>query len=525
MSAARVPLMITKRMRRDLAGLGFTDDQIEAMTPAEAWQHLGGMPPEEAPPDLAPPEEIPPEPPEEADNRAHGTPHDVELEATLLGSVLIDPALRDDLRAVVRPSDLWDARHRALWAAMLRFDGLPDFESLRADLEQRGELTKAGGTPYMVQLIADAVTSTAYAHQHAALLRELAERRRVLAASAEIARLAYKEGSTAALEKAHKLLAGIEKERPGAPGLAHALLTADDILTGDWPDPVWIIPDKLPCGLAILAGKAKLGKSWLTLQLACAVGAGGMAFGQRVERGPVLYLALEDNERSLLDRMRQQDWPAGLPVQFMTLTQFAAKVGDLRTGGGAKLAELMQAGGYRLVVVDTLSRAVGGDQNDVREMTEALSPLQAIALEHNCAVVLVDHHNKLSTGDALTDILGSTAKGAVADTLLGLYRERGQADAKLTILGRRVRDQTIDLTFDGMTGCWQPHGETGGLEITANRQAILDALRELGRCKAPDVVAAVGRNRGPVFKDLADLAAAGYVTKVNNTYGLAHTQP
>lgn len=73
------------------------------------------------------------------------------------------------------------------------------------------------------------------------------------------------------------------------------LLTADQILTTQWPEPVWAIPHMLPAGLTILAGRSKIGKSWLALQIAQAVAAGSTVLDRQVQKGPVLYLALEDS--------------------------------------------------------------------------------------------------------------------------------------------------------------------------------------------------------------------------------------
>jgi hypothetical protein len=310
----------------------------------------------------------------------------------------------------------------------------------------------------------------------------------------------------------------IEGPVPGGPPLT--LLTADDILTTDWPEPVWAIPDMLPVGLAILAGKPKAGKSWLALQVAQAVGAGGMALGRQVERGPVLYLALEDPPRRLRERMLKQRWRPGLPVEFMPMGRFVDEVGDLRNGGGQRLAQQIQARRYRLVVIDTLSRSVQGDQNDVADMTVALGPLQEMAHEYSCAVILVDHHRKGSgfDPDAISDILGSTAKGAMTDTAWGLYRESGKANAKLAIIGRDVEAQTLALAFDGLTGCWQCEGDADELEITENRQAILDVVQGMGMATLGDVVGAVERNKGSVYRDLQDLANAGLIVKNGHGY-------
>jgi RecA-family ATPase len=74
-------------------------------------------------------------------------------------------------------------------------------------------------------------------------------------------------------------------------------------------------------GFSVLAGKSKLGKSWLALNLALAVASGGTAIGSiDVEQGEVLYLALEDTKRRLQGRLRkilaatEAEPPAGLTL-------------------------------------------------------------------------------------------------------------------------------------------------------------------------------------------------------------------
>jgi len=296
-------------------------------------------------------------------------------------------------------------------------------------------------------------------------------------------------------------------------------LTADEILTTDWPEPVWSVPGLLPSGLAILAGKAKVGKSWLALQIAQAVAAGGVALGERVTAGPVLYLALEDTPRRLRDRMTKQGWSAGLPCDFMALGEFYDQVGDLRNGGGEILARQIKHGGHRLVVIDTLGRSVGGDHNDYTDMTLALAPLQEIAHNNNCTALLIDHHNKMAGGDALTDILGTTAKGAMVDTALGLYRERGKAGAKLSVVGRDVDEKNLELTMDWLTGCWQVEVGSDGVNLTDNQAEMLDVLEAIGPAGCVDIAKALDRDKGNTYKDLADLVNRGLVSKAGKGRG------
>src|SRR5262249_36487301 len=76
------------------------------------------------------------------------------------------------------------------------------------------------------------------------------------------------------------------KEPSRGPGLAIDIFTAADLHSMELPEPKWAVDGILPDGLTLLAGKPKLGKSWLALNLALAVAGGGFALGSiPVERG------------------------------------------------------------------------------------------------------------------------------------------------------------------------------------------------------------------------------------------------
>jgi hypothetical protein len=77
----------------------------------------------------------------------------------------------------------------------------------------------------------------------------------------------------------------------------------------------------IPEGLTIIAGKPKIGKSWMALNMGIAIAEGGVCFGEiRVEAGEVLYLALEDTKRRLKNRIstvkrKQAGWPEQLYME------------------------------------------------------------------------------------------------------------------------------------------------------------------------------------------------------------------
>lgn len=334
------------------------------------------------------------------------------------------------------------------------------------------------------------------------------------------------------LQRFPKAAAGLEAdltelfaEDPTQPPLD--LLTADEILTAEWPEPVWAIPNLLPVGLTIIAGRPKVGKSWLALQIALSIASGGVALNERVDQGPVLYLALEDPPRRLKERMTKQGWTLGLPADFMKLGDFETQINDLRNGGGQRLARQIEVKGYRYVVIDTLSRSVYGDQSDVETMTLALTPIQAMAHAKNCAVVMIDHHRKpvLSNPDVVSDILGSTAKGAMADSIWGLYKEGGKAGAKLAITGRDIEERTLALTFDSKLGCWSYEGDADELELTERRQEIIDALEDLGRVGVVDIAKAIGQPKSHTYSRLQDLVNAGLVQRQKEGRRVLYERP
>ena len=227
--------------------------------------------------------------------------------------------------------------------------------------------------------------------------------------------------------------------RPERNGRIPETVTAADLMATELPPVRWGVRGVLPEGVTLLAGKPKLGKSWLALGLCVAVAAGGVALGTRqVEQGDVLYLALEDNRRRLQKRLGKMlcgPAPEGLEI--------ATAWPKLDEGGvealGAWLGEHPEA---RLVAVDTLAkiRPRTRGQNVYQDDYAALEELLPLAAEHEVAIVVVHHTRKMAAADPLDEISGSTGLTGGVDGVLVLKRDRGKADAVLHVDGRDIEE-------------------------------------------------------------------------------------
>lgn len=144
------------------------------------------------------------------------------------------------------------------------------------------------------------------------------------------------------------------------------------------------LPVTWPGTVTVLAGPRFAGKSWTALKLSLAV-AGATPFAGNVStfRGEVLYLALEDNERRLQQRLRallgHDDGPPPHGLHFAT------RWPCLANGGLQCLGDWLSTHpATRLVVVDTIHRLISPPSEPPPG-----SPWRELARRHDLAVVLV----------------------------------------------------------------------------------------------------------------------------------------
>lgn len=275
--------------------------------------------------------------------------------------------------------------------------------------------------------------------------------------------------------------------------------SAADLQAAELPEPPWVVPDLVPAGLTLVAGAPKIGKSWLLMQVAFALGSGGKTLGEDIEQRRVLYLALEDGPRRLKQRMENQQWPRLDTVTFAT---------DARPGD---LLGLLDRTAAEVCLIDTFTAFYEGlvrDHDKVGDVSGPLAELRRLVNDRGVSVWVVDHHSKAKRADPVTAILGSQGKGAGPDTIVGLYRERQSLEADLKVTGRDIEDQQRKLKWDSRLFCWHTVTTDGTQYKWAPE--ILRALRESTLpVSVSELEARTQVNRGTVSRVLAALVRGG----------------
>lgn len=265
--------------------------------------------------------------------------------------------------------------------------------------------------------------------------------------------------------------------------------TARELMTRQLPDPRWAVPDLLLEGLSIFAGRPKLGKSWLVLSLGLAIAAGGRALGRiPVTPGSVLYAALEDTPRRMQGRIRALLASGEPPPQALELLHQAPRIDQDLIEALDRWCELHTDA--RLIVVDTLAKIRAPRRRDSDWYADDMAfgaSLQALAVRHGVALLVVHHLNRSGAADPLDQVNGTTGLAGSADGVLILQRSRGQADATLMVTGRDVEEQSLALQFD--KGAWSLLGKAAEYQRTREQQAIVTALREADRPMTPKEIA------------------------------------
>lgn len=136
-------------------------------------------------------------------------PQDIDAERGVLGSLLLDPLMCDEVSLAVRPEEFYMHAHQVLFRHMLALhnEGKRIDATLLVDrMRQHGDLEAAGGIAYLREVV-ESVPTAANAVFYAKIVRAKSTLRQLIHASTEIIHDAYDQA-----QDARELLAAAEQK-------------------------------------------------------------------------------------------------------------------------------------------------------------------------------------------------------------------------------------------------------------------------------------------------------------------------
>jgi hypothetical protein len=283
------------------------------------------------------------------------------------------------------------------------------------------------------------------------------------------------------------------------------------ILENEPPPRSWIVPELIANkGLTVLLGGSKIGKSWLSLQLAYAVASGGYALGKiPVEQRNVLYIDLEESWELVHDRAASlQLQKLGGEGRLSICTSYPSN------NVKALQSYLHQHNETKFVIIDTLQKFLRIENlNDYSEVVGKLSPVKELADNYEVSILMLHHTRKGNGADNWTDDgLGSQGIVGTADNIIKLGRKRGEGRGELNITGRSCLEKNLIATFDKNCGSWTLDGDKQEVLEGDTQQLIYNWLKENGA-------------NGPkaIHKGLVEEGYEGTLSTIKNTMSrMAH---
>ena len=346
-------------------------------------------------------------------------PHNLEAEASVLGSLMLDRNAIVRVADFLRPEDFYLDHHAQVYRAALnlydRADPI-DLLTLAAELETMRVLERIGGQAFLAEL-QSGVPTAANVEYYGHLVEEGATKRKLIGAGGRITALGFDESTPAsqALDTAESVIFNIAEGR-----ITQDFVALKDILKTTWDQIEQIHKDQsvisgVPSGfndldaktggfqksdLIIIAARPGIGKTSITLNVAQHA-----AIQYKI---PVAIFSLEMSEQQLVTRLlcseasvdsyrlrtgllKDAEWPriaqamgALSEAQIYIDDSPTISVMEMRT----KARRLKSANNLGLIIVDYLQLMQGRNaENRVQEVSDISRGLKSLARELQIPVI------------------------------------------------------------------------------------------------------------------------------------------
>lgn len=235
------------------------------------------------------------------------------------------------------------------------------------------------------------------------------------------------------------------------------VISAKELQDMELPQLNVIVQHMLYQGVTVLASQPKIGKSWLSLDIAVSVATGQPILNNDTLQGDVLYLALEDSYNRLKSRLNLllngKEAPNNLYLSTMSSSIGFGLLDELNNF-------LISNPNTKLIIIDTLQKV-----RDTMKTTETaygydykeVGNLKKFADLHGISILLVHHLRKAKDkDDVFNQISGTNGIAGAADTMIVLSKQdRTQSETVFSITGRDVESYEQIMQFDKNTYRWK----------------------------------------------------------------------
>ena len=206
----------------------------------------------------------------------------------------------------------------------------------------------------------------------------------------------------------------------------------------------------------LLVGPSKAGKSFALTELCVAIAEGLPWLGFQCAQGRVLYVNLELDANSCINRMHDV-------YSLMTGEKHPANIGNIdvwHLRGEAvpmdklapKLIRRAKKKNYIAIVIDPIYKVITGDENSADQMAKFCNQFDLVAHQVGCAVIYCHHHSKGSQGQkhSMDRASGSGVFARDPDALLDMIELPVSDDLGKQQGDRRVCELAMDALRNSM---------------------------------------------------------------------------
>ena len=228
-----------------------------------------------------------------------------------------------------------------------------------------------------------------------------------------------------------------------------------DLKEKNLPPITFFVDNLIPQGLTLICSLPKIGKSFMAFDLCLSIAKGVPFLGFNTKKASCLYLALEDSENRLQDRLNKILNGDTAPDNFL----YSIRCNDIETGLIQQLEDIITKEPLiKVIVIDTLQKirsSYKGNNNYANDYHE-LGKLKEFADARGLSIILIHHLKKGNENDVFEKVSGTNGITGTVDTTIVLNKEnRADENTTLSIVGRDVEFNQLVIKFNKNIFKWQ----------------------------------------------------------------------